>query len=81
MKANGKPRVRKWDKTQEAADYRREYNKMHYERIQVACPLGTLDRIDAAAEPLGMSRAAFVIEAVEEKIEKLAQGTKAQEKP
>ena len=75
MSLQSKNRNRAWDKTPEAADYRREYNKTHYDNLRVACPLGTLERIDAAAKPLGMSRAAFVIEAIDEKLEKLAQGT------
>ena len=69
-------RKRTWDKTQEAADYRREYNKTHYEKLYVQAPLGTRERIKTAAKSAGMSGAAFVVEAINEKIEKLAQGTK-----
>ena len=61
-------RTRKWDQTQEAADYRREYNKAHYDEFKVRCPKGEMERIDAAARQAGMSRTAFVLAAVKEKM-------------
>jgi len=60
-----------WDKTKEAAAYRNQYIKEHYDRLYVACPKGWVQEVDAAAKSAGMSRAAFVIEAVEEKIKKV----------
>lgn len=62
--------TRKWDQTQKAADYRREYNKAHYDALKFQCPKGTVERIDEAAQKAGMSRTAFVLEAIREKIEK-----------
>lgn len=64
-------RTRKWDQTQDAADYRREYNKAHYDALKFQCPKGTVERIDEAARRAGMSRTAFVLAAVKEKIDKM----------
>lgn len=72
-------RKRNWDKTPEAAEYRRNYNKEHYDNLRIACPKGTIEKVDAVAKELGISRAAFVTAAINEKIEKSAQATKAAE--
>lgn len=63
-------RKRNWDKTPEAAKYRREFNKATYDRIQIMAPKGTAERVDKAAKKLGMSKAGFIVAAIEEKIEK-----------
>lgn len=63
-------RKRNWDKTPEAAEYRREFNKANYDRIQIMAPKGTNERVDKAAKELGMSKAAFIVAAIDEKIEK-----------
>lgn len=61
---------RNWDKSREGLDYRREYNKSHYDFLRAACPKGTLKRMDEAARLRGISRAAWLLEAIEEKIER-----------
>ena len=66
-------RNRNWDKTPEAAKYRREFNKQTYDRIQVMAPKGTAEILEEAAKAVGMSKAAFVVEAI---LEKSAQVTK-----
>lgn len=63
-------RKRNWDKTPEAAEYRREFNKANYDRIQIMAPKGTAERVGEAAKKLGLSKAAFIVAAIEEKIEK-----------
>ena len=69
--SHAKTRTGKWDQTQDAADYRREYNKVHYDALKLSCPKGTVERIDEAARREGMSRTAFVLAAVKEKIDKM----------
>ena len=66
-------RKRNWDKTPEAAEYRREFNRQTYDRIQIMAPKGTAEILEEAAKAAGMSKAAFVVAAI---LEKSAQVTK-----
>ena len=48
----------------------REYNKANYEQIKLQVPKGTKEKIKAAAEAAGKSMTSYIMEAVEEKMNK-----------
>lgn len=48
----------------------REYNKANYEQIKMQVPKGTKEKIKAAAEAAGKSMTSYIMEAVEEKMNK-----------
>lgn len=48
----------------------KEYNKEKYEQIKMQVPKGTKEKIKAAAEKEGKSMTSFIMEAVEEKMNK-----------
>ena len=48
----------------------KEYNKEKYEQIKMQVPKGTKEKIKAAAEKEGKSMTSFVMEAVNEKMNK-----------
>ena len=48
----------------------REYNKENYEQIVMRVPKGVKEKIKAAAEAAGKSMTAFIMEAVNEKMNK-----------
>lgn len=48
----------------------REYNKENYEQIKMNVPKGTKEKIKVAAEKEGKSMTAFIMEAVNEKMNK-----------
>ncbi|MBO7669227.1 MAG: ribbon-helix-helix protein, CopG family [Oscillospiraceae bacterium] len=54
-----------WDKTPEAAEYRRAYNAEHYARIEIAVPREARDDIDRIATAAGISRTQLIMQAVE----------------
>jgi len=66
-------RKRNWDKTPQAAEYRRNYNKEHYFNLQIMVPKDVAEKVMNAAERAGKSRTAFIVEAVEEKIARMDQ--------
>ena len=66
-------RKRNWDKTPQAAEYRRNYNKEHYFNLQIMVPKDVAEKVMDAAERAGKSRTAFIVEAVEEKIARMDQ--------
>lgn len=47
-----------------------KYNTANYDQVKFWVPKGQRDRIDEAAERAGMSRNAFIIEAIEEKMKR-----------
>lgn len=47
-----------------------KYNAANYEQIPFRGKKGDRERIDAAAKAVGMSRNAFILEAIEEKIKR-----------
>ena len=53
-----------------ALEYIRRYNAEKYDQISFRAPRGDKERIKAAAEKAGMSMAAYIMSAVEEKISK-----------
>ena len=48
----------------------KEYNKANYEQIKVQVPKGTKEKIKAAAEAAGKSMTSYIMEAVNEKMNK-----------
>jgi len=48
----------------------REYNNENYEQIVMRVPKGTKEKIKAASEAAGKSMTAFIMEAVNEKMNK-----------
>ena len=46
------------------------YNKANYEQIKVQVPKGTKEKIKAAAEAAGKSMTSYIMEAVNEKMNK-----------
>ena len=48
----------------------REYNKVNYEQLKMEVPKGTKAVIKAAAEKVGKSMTAYIMEAVNEKMNK-----------
>lgn len=48
----------------------REYNKANYEQIKLQVPKGAKEKIKAAAEAAGKSMTSYIMEAVEEKMNK-----------
>ena len=48
----------------------REYNKENYEQIVMRVPKGTKEKIKSAAEAAGKSMTSYIMEAVEEKMNK-----------
>ena len=48
----------------------KEYNKEKYEQRKMQVPKGTKEKIKAAAEKEGKSMTSFIMEAVEEKMNK-----------
>lgn len=46
----------------------RKYNKEKRERLEMSLPLGTKERYSKIAEQKGMSMTAYIVEAIEEKI-------------
>jgi predicted DNA-binding protein len=50
--------------------YINKYNAEKYDQISFRAPRGDKERIKAAAEKAGMSMAAYIMSAVEEKISK-----------
>lgn len=48
----------------------REYNRENYEQLKMQVPKGTKEVIKAAAERAGKSMTAFIMEAVNEKMNK-----------
>ena len=48
----------------------REYNKANYEQLKMEVPKGTKAVIKAAAEKEGKSMTAFIMEAVNERLDK-----------
>ena len=50
--------------------YTREYNKNKYEQLKIQVPKGEKEKIKAAAEKIGLSMTAYVMEAVEEKMQR-----------
>lgn len=59
MEKQGKASTRAKDK----------YNSANYDQIKLWGKKGDRERIDKIAESLGMSRNAFILEAIEEKIQ------------
>ncbi|GAC41309.1 hypothetical protein [Paenibacillus popilliae] len=49
---------------------KQKYNNANYDQVRVWVRKGEKGRIDAAAAKLGKSRNAFVVEAIDEKIER-----------
>jgi len=47
-----------------------KYNAANYDQIKLWGKRGDRDRIDEAAQKAGMSRNAFILEAIEEKIKR-----------
>ena len=58
-----------WDVN--AKRYINKYNNEKYDRIAIRVPQGLRDKIKDAANQVGLSMAAFITSAVEEKIESL----------
>lgn len=54
-----------------AKRYINKYNNEKYDRIAIRVPQGLRDKIKEAANQAGLSMAAFITSAVEEKIESL----------
>ena len=50
--------------------YVREYNKNKYEQLNLQIPKGMKEKIKVAAEFEGKSMTVYVVEAIEEKMEK-----------
>ena len=48
----------------------REYNREKYEQITMRVPKGTKEKIKVAAEAAGLSLTAYIMEAVNEKMNK-----------
>ena len=48
----------------------REYNRANYEQIKMQVPKGVKEKIKAAAEAAGKSMTSYIMEAVEEKMNK-----------
>lgn len=61
-----------WDVN--AKRYINKYNNEKYDRIAIRVPQGLRDKIKDAANQVGLSMAAFITSAVEEKIESLKKG-------
>ena len=53
-----------------ALEYIRKYNAEKYDQISFRVPRGEKERIKEAADQAGMSMAAYIMSAVEEKISK-----------
>lgn len=60
MEQQGKASTRAKDK----------YNAANYDQVKLWVIKGDRERIDAAAKAVGMSRNAFIVEAIEEKIKR-----------
>jgi len=48
---------------------KQKYNSANYDQVKLTVPKGQRDVIDAAAERSGLSRNAFILEAIKEKME------------
>ena len=57
-------------KVYEKVSYNREYNEKNYDRIGVMVPKGERERIREAANKVGMSVNAFIVNAIRDKMEK-----------
>ncbi|MBU7318434.1 transcriptional regulator [Paenibacillus oleatilyticus] len=59
------------EKKQNAATRAKEkYNAAHYDQVKFVVKKGGRDTIDAAAEQAGMSRNAYILKAIKEKMER-----------
>lgn len=63
-------RTRTWDATPEAAAYRQQYRDTHYDRVELNLPAGMKSEIDAAVREEGISRNAWIISAIRDRLEK-----------
>lgn len=60
-----KARATDWNDTPEGQKYRNDYAAEHYDRLTVALPKGYKKIIEDAAGSVNMSRAAFIVAAVD----------------
>lgn len=58
-------------KLEEQYKRQNEYNKKNYERVSLMFPAGKRDKVRAAASAEGKSLNAYILEAIEEKMNKI----------
>lgn len=65
-----KPRAREWDASPEAQAYRMQYRDTHYDRVEINLPAGMRKVIDEEARAAGLSRTAWILDAINQHMQK-----------